>query len=224
MPTPSSAGTSPFAGAAPGTPPATNPFGGPATGSFGNAGTNPFAGPAPQNPFAAPPVSNPYIVQNAGWVSPLQRGRPNHALASRWARFGAALIDAMFGLLLISPGVGMVIYGSQDQPENGGMILIGVLLVLAGMGLYLAVQWTLLALRGQSIGKKICGARVVRYDDGGPAGFLKAVLLRSFVSGMIGCAYIPGAIFQLVDACFIFGDERRCLHDLIAGTTVVKAE
>jgi uncharacterized RDD family membrane protein YckC len=25
----------------------------------------------------------------------------------------------------------------------------------------------------------------------------------------------------LVDALWIFGDERRCLHDLIAGTTVI---
>jgi len=45
------------------------------------------------------------------------------------------------------------------------------------------------------------------------------VLLRSWVNGLIGLV-VP--FYGLVDILFIFGSERRCLHDLIAGTVVVK--
>ena len=36
--------------------------------------------------------------------------------------------------------------------------------------------------------------------------------------------WIPliGTVFSLVDVGFIFGKERRCLHDRIAGTCVVQ--
>ena len=39
------------------------------------------------------------------------------------------------------------------------------------------------------------------------------------VNGLIGI--IPG--YGLVDVLFIFGAERRCLHDYIARTKVVEA-
>jgi len=32
-----------------------------------------------------------------------------------------------------------------------------------------------------------------------------------------------GGLFWIVDVCLIFGEERRCLHDYIAGTKVVRA-
>jgi uncharacterized RDD family membrane protein YckC len=31
-----------------------------------------------------------------------------------------------------------------------------------------------------------------------------------------------GGLFSLVNVCFIFRDDRRCIHDLIADTIVVK--
>ena len=50
--------------------------------------------------------------------------------------------------------------------------------------------------------------------------FVHAVALRGFVNGLIGGA-IP--IYPLVDPLFIFGEEHRCLHGLIASTKVVEA-
>ena len=34
---------------------------------------------------------------------------------------------------------------------------------------------------------------------------------------------VIGAILGLVNILFIFGPEKRCLHDYIAGTRVIKA-
>ena len=48
---------------------------------------------------------------------------------------------------------------------------------------------------------------------------------------MIGLRYLPtavvtqipliGSILGITDILFIFGQERRCVHDLIAGTKVI---
>ncbi len=45
------------------------------------------------------------------------------------------------------------------------------------------------------------------------------VLVRMVLNGALGL--IP--FYSLVDALFIFRSDRRCIHDLIAGTVVVKS-
>jgi uncharacterized RDD family membrane protein YckC len=64
------------------------------------------------------------------------------------------------------------------------------------------------------------GLRVVR-SDGSPVGFVAGVAIREWV--VFGLGVIPGLglIFRLADSLTILGDERRCLHDLVAGTKVV---
>jgi uncharacterized RDD family membrane protein YckC len=50
-------------------------------------------------------------------------------------------------------------------------------------------------------------------------GFGPNVLMRVILNGILG--FIP--FYSLVDVLFIFRDDRRCIHDLIAGTKVVEA-
>ena len=38
---------------------------------------------------------------------------------------------------------------------------------------------------------------------------------------LIGIFPAIGGIIQLVDILFIFRDDRKCIHDLIAGTVVI---
>jgi hypothetical protein len=55
---------------------------------------------------------------------------------------------------------------------------------------------------------------------------LVAVLLRSWAFYALvfaGTLLFFGSILPLVDALMIFGDQRRCLHDHLAGTKVVVA-
>jgi uncharacterized RDD family membrane protein YckC len=84
-------------------------------------------------------------------------------------------------------------------------------------------QMTLLSMRGQTLGKMAMSVRIVDYDNEANPGFRRAVVLRSIVPGLIGAVPCLGTLFALVDALSIFGEERRCIHDLIAGTKVVEA-
>jgi uncharacterized RDD family membrane protein YckC len=85
------------------------------------------------------------------------------------------------------------------------------------------LQCVLLSLRGQSVGKLLVGTRIVRRIDNAPAGFLRAVFLRGTIPLLFAQIPFLNVLFWLVDVCFIFGEERRCVHDYIAGTKVVKA-
>ena len=113
---------------------------------------------------------------------------------------------------------------------------LGALAALLGWAAILAGQVWLLVVRGQTIGKKAMGIYIMRSDGGLPhVGWL---LLREFAIpaavGLLrwGGHRDPTAIGQafqallgfawIIDSLFIFSPTRRCLHDLVAGTHVVK--
>ena len=146
--------------------------------------------------------------------------------ASRWMRLGAAILDGIIGSFFLTPGlVSLFIAGifSKPQQPSTPLVVIGFCAFAFGALILLGIQIYLLSTAGQTMGKKLLGLRIVNYADGTNPGFVKAFLLRSFVNGLIGCVPIVGPLYSLVDLCFIFGVERRCIHDLIAGTVVVKA-
>ena len=91
-----------------------------------------------------------------------------------------------------------------------------------GLGLYLfavmIVQGIFLVDRGQTVGKKMVHIQIVKRKDGQNGGFVRNILLRAFVNGLI--AVIP--LYALIDILFIFSATKRCLHDRIAGTIVVQ--
>jgi uncharacterized RDD family membrane protein YckC len=142
---------------------------------------------------------------STGVVSPDQ-------LASRSSRLWAALIDSAAGIaptLLILLGVP---FGQRAMPLFVGLATLGFLALLG-------IQLYLLSVNGQTIGKWVLNQRIVKIETGENGGFVTNVLLRTLVNGLIG-SVIP--FYSLVDYCFIFRDDQRCLHDLIAGTTVIK--
>jgi uncharacterized RDD family membrane protein YckC len=95
-------------------------------------------------------------------------------------------------------------------------------LSLPYLGALLLVQVVLLTLRSQSLGNLLAGTRIVRASDGTPGGFLHAFLLRGCLARVLRLVPILGAIFWITDSLFIFRADRRCLHDLMAGTKVVR--
>jgi uncharacterized RDD family membrane protein YckC len=141
-------------------------------------------------------------------------------LADRGSRLGAVLLDGLIACICVAPGVVVILIGGDDNDTT--KVIGGLLIGLAFLALAV-VQIYLLSTRGQTIGKKIVGVKIVRYADNSSPGFVYACLLRAIVPGMISGVPILGGIFSIVDICFIFGEERRCLHDLIAGTKVLKA-
>ena len=162
------------------------------------------------------PVINPYAAPRAD-VSRQVTSPQSIELASREARLRAQFLDVLVGVLIaIACVIGMAIHRAMDRDGSTGLIWVAFCAPLLALLIY---NVYLLSTQGQTLGKKWLGIRIVRYEDNGPAGFVKAVLLRLIVNGIIGV--IP--IYSLIDILFIFSDDKRCLHDKIAGTHVVKA-
>jgi uncharacterized RDD family membrane protein YckC len=66
------------------------------------------------------------------------------------------------------------------------------------------------------------GIRVVR-RDGSHCGLARIFFARYLPVTLLGAVPFVGGLVSLVDALLIFRDDRRCLHDEIADTIVVKA-
>ena len=127
--------------------------------------------------------------------------------AGRGARFLGALID--IALMLVPYGGGIAVsVGVDGSPEAYGLALAMPLVV---------AQAILVSWRGQSVGKLVVRTRIER-ADGQRVGFVHGVLLRSWLM-----AWLNGAsLVFLLDSLFIFGRRRRCLHDWLADTRVVR--
>jgi uncharacterized RDD family membrane protein YckC len=179
-------------------------------------------------------LSNPYAPSPALGQSPLfARNGSGRPLAGLGARLGAAVLDGLlFGLCFLPALPGYLALArsaaAREMSDAAGDIppdFNPAMMILAGV-LFLVIAVTnlvLLSTQGQTLGKKIVGVRIVRFEDGGKAGFVKAVLLRGFLPGLIGAVPLLGYVFSLVNICFIFREDRRCIHDLMAGTHVVEA-
>jgi uncharacterized RDD family membrane protein YckC len=180
------------------------------------------------NPFA-PPTTD---IEAAGAAAPVDAATLN--LATRWQRLGGALVDTLLGLMALSPvyaGLSWSDYTKTAMQSKSNPLLLFTMAgrwgVVAGT-LLLAiniVNWTLLTRRGQTIGKIVAGTRVVMLD-GTRAPFTKVVALRVWV--LLSLSYIPGlnrlaGIVGLIDALYVYRADRRCLHDQLAGTKVVRA-
>jgi uncharacterized RDD family membrane protein YckC len=134
-------------------------------------------------------------------------------LADRGDRFIANLVD---NFILMIPLFGGFLLGailSRNEALAAISMLLGMLGTLAVLGYQIY-----LAQYGQSIGKRMRHIRVVR-TDGSPASMARILLLRNFVPAIIGSFC---GLFGIVDALTIFGEERRCIHDLLADTKVVR--
>lgn len=143
-------------------------------------------------------------------------------LAGRGLRLGGAIIDALLMMAIIWPT--MFATGYFDRAMIGeettmDAVFMGVL----GIGSFLLLQSYLLAKHGQTIGKRILGMRIVSIENDRILPFTKVISLRYLPVWVLSLIPIAGPIFSLVDPLFIFREDRRCIHDLIAGTKVVMA-
>jgi uncharacterized RDD family membrane protein YckC len=184
------------------------------------------------NPYSPPETD----ISSAG-AAP---GVATSDLATRWSRFVGAFVDGLIYMVVFAPvffgiftatlaqthaGAGPVAPGERPSgfamfAAAGTLGLVSGVLVLVLM----IVNWVLLTKRGQTIGKIAAGTRVVMLD-GSRAPFGRVVALRAWPLFLL--QYVPilaksiGPILGIVDILFIFRKDRRCLHDLVAGTKVV---
>lgn len=160
------------------------------------------------NPFA-PPVAEVRDVAVAG----------EPALAGRGQRLLAVLLDtAIYFVILWVASYALPLNFFNPDPSMAELVVN----TLAGVALFLAVQGYTLVTRGQSLGKIALGLRIVR-ADGSKVGAARMLGLRYGVGLVIGVIPFLGPLYSLLDALLIFRASRRCLHDNIADTIVVKA-
>jgi uncharacterized RDD family membrane protein YckC len=171
------------------------------------------------------PYASPMAVSATG--SPFSQQQETQLLAGRWERFIAQLIDGLLNLGAALPGIGVMIIGaigSEPEGEPGPLFYVGLAIAAMGSLALNIYQWVIISQYGQSIGKRLMNIRIVKFDSRQPPGFVYGVLLRLWVNGILsGLPCGIGIVYTLVDLLFIFREDRRCVHDLIAQTVVVQA-
>src|SRR5882757_3093202 len=158
------------------------------------------------------------------------------SLAERGTRLLAASIDELLVLGICLPMVfgavpaiiSMVSGGTDPELIDTGDIVRamlggpGTIVTVVALIAWCVITAWFVAANGQSIGKRLVGIKVVR-TDGSRASFARIFLLRNVVNGLPNFLPYLGWLYQLViDPLFIFQDSRRCLHDMIADTIVVR--
>jgi len=160
---------------------------------------------------------NPYAPPDAE-VDVAETGE----LAGRGARLGGVIIDQIIIVVLVVPLT--FVMGYWDRAAAGvdtftDTLWIGLMSIVA----FLLVHGYPLATRGQSVGKILVQTRIVSVEDGKILPFSKLIALRYLPLWVAAQIPVVAQIFGLADALFVFRDDRRCIHDLIAGTRVIKA-
>jgi predicted Zn finger-like uncharacterized protein len=156
-----------------------------------------------------------------------------------WIRVGASFVDSLvlmvllglpFYFIIVEEFMGM--YVTMTQMQMGGfpsddpaymqqfmaesmalqqrMMMYSALLNLVAI-LYYVVPT---AITGKTLGKKVCGIRVVSERE--KVGFLRAILRET-----VG-KWISAIIFGIGFLMVAFQKEKRGLHDMIAGTWVIR--
>ncbi len=189
--------------------------------AYGTPGDDSYGGWQPGSTFVPGPsygVPNPhYGTSFSSFGGYAGYGAAMPAMAERGTRLGAAILDSLvtYGPVMVGAFIGAAVDSRSEFLAIGlGLVALIVMVI---------VQTVLVTLHGQSIGKRALGIKVVKIDTGENGGFVTNVLMRNVVPLLIGFVPYLGGVFGLVDTLFIFREDRRCIHDLIAGTVVVYA-
>lgn len=149
-------------------------------------------------------------------------------LAPRWKRLLATLVDAILvpALSLLLVMLTNVAEDAEDYVDSTWMLHV---LLLAIFG-YLLLNGFTLWRRGQTLGKCLLGimiapASVLQQPSASvqPAPLWVLIAVRAWFFALLFVGIIPFFIWiPLLDQLFILRKDRRCLHDLIAGTVVIQ--
>ena len=173
-----------------------------------------------------------------GWTT-LNTGKEVQ-LASPGRRLAARAVDWAVGAvswIVISILSNSSVPSSDPITRFYTSLAIGALIVL---GLGACYEIAMIAFRGQTIGKAVAGARVVRADDGMDPGAMRSTLRWLVVAAprlpvvlalTLGGAALGSAalllvwvLWPIVYASLLWGRDHRGWHDKAAGTLVVREQ
>lgn len=167
-----------------------------------------------ENPYASPETDPVLTVPVGGALE----------LATPSERFFGAFMDGLIGLGVAIPlWIVFYFFGVFRSFAEMGQMGFGftLLLTVIHFPLYMAVQWSSLKTTGQTLGKKIAKTRIVTMDGKKPE-MNDLVFKRYAFVTVLSLIPVAGGVLSLVDALLVFKADRRCLHDMVAGTQVVK--
>ncbi|HYM35178.1 MAG TPA: RDD family protein [Steroidobacteraceae bacterium] len=144
-------------------------------------------------------------------------------LASRWARLGAAIIDGLLMSAIILPIIFSTGYWQNAMSGIRPPFATQLGYALIGLVAYLVLNGYLLHSSGQTIGKRVAGTRIVSVDENRVLPLWKIITLRQLPISAVSQIPVVGPLSTIVDMLFVFRGDKRCIHDLIAGTHVIRA-
>jgi uncharacterized RDD family membrane protein YckC len=143
-------------------------------------------------------------------------------LAGRWRRVGGALVDGIVAMVVLYPLVVWLGRVFALDYREALPVRVRIAFVAIGWVVFIVLNGYLLWKRGQTIGKFAVRTRIATMDGGVPP-LTKTLGIRYIVVGLLFHVPVLGFLFGLANLLFIFGASRRCLHDYMAGTRVVRA-
>jgi len=132
-----------------------------------------------------------------------------HRPAGFWIRLGASILDNIIigiGLSIL----GFIFFGYHYFSGHASFNFLDLIRLV--YSIVLPVYWN-----GYVIGKRLCGIRIVKLDGTSPT--IGVMLLRVLVGGLV---YFCSLGICLIISAFMVGlrDDKRSIHDFIAGTYV----
>ena len=146
-------------------------------------------------------------------------------LAGRGSRIGAIIIDSIVIMVISIPVA--YIFGwfdglSETPPEKPSFFFTFSMFIFNTI-LYALINWKFLSKNGQSIGKKVMEIKITNLDGSVPNP--NDIIIKRYIP-YVGVSLIPifSPLIGLINVLFVFKKDRRCLHDYLANTKVVKCK
>ena len=142
-------------------------------------------------------------------------------LASIGARIGARLLDG----LIIGLPLTILVFAASDVSEDSKTISTPVWVQLVAAVVSALYEVVLIRTRGQTVGKRVLGIKVVRVTDGALPDWTASVV-RYVLPVVPVLVPVPG-VFLLSIVIYLVAivhPLRQGWHDRAAGTIVVKAD
>lgn len=154
---------------------------------------------------------------------------PSGELAGLGARLLGAIVDVIVMIIAVMPLMFMTGYMGDALVPDPEAAMVGPTLAesltifVISIVVFLVINGYPLATRGQTVGKMAAKTRIVSVADGKILSLPRVVGMRYLPIWLLGQLPLVGMLISIVDTLFIFRSDRRCIHDLIAGTHVVTA-
>ena len=147
---------------------------------------------------------------------------PAPGLASRGDRLLAVIVDSFVELAVAIPfGIydGHFSAALQGRPVPPAVY---AQTFIVGWAWFFLVNGYLLKKYGQTVGKRFLDIRICDFRTAAVPPLWR-LLVRILVPGLAGLLGALGGLLSWVDILFIFRKDRRCVHDWIASTRVVRS-